>query len=742
MKNTVDIIIPVYNSFKYVKACIESVLNNTKENFRIIIVNDNSSETELKEYFSTLKSHPNIIIINNTENLGFVKSVNIGMKFDQKNDVVLLNSDTEVTPNWLEKMHSCAYSNELIATVTPLSNNATIASVPNWCEDNEIPEGFSIKKFSELIESKSMKLYIEIPTAIGFCMYIKRSAINAVGLFDEINFGKGYGEENEFCMRVRSIGLQNVLDDATFVYHKGSATFSDEKRKQLVDKNLKTLDKIFPDYLPSVDNFLKSNKIFPIIDSINLWLKIKNNKENILYISHYEHAIGGTGIHIKHLIDSLDNYNVFWLRAEENGNLLLELFIDGKLIESWDFRVFYNIFFSSFDLLDRDRKIEKIVEYIINYFEIKLVHIHHLLGLPISLLSISKKNNIKSIITFHDYYILSGLPNLQKGVDENGDYIHSNSLSEYYKVLIEQASSSHKDKMLLIRMNHALEQIKNIDYLVAPSNHVTNEMKKISDSKINCIEHGVKMIQTKTTKQTSQKLNVAFLGVGAIHKGILDFLTLANDKDLEGNFNFLILGYLDRSMTGIENIKNMIRNIKITGQYTHDNLSEKLIENNIDLIIIPSIWPETYCYTLTEAIVNQIPVIGKDIGAIGDRIDEMNCGWKYNDTNDLKQILIKINENRDLLETKSKSGRKIKTLDTMISEYKNVYRDLINSVNKIEKKSPEASLFFALNSNTQFKYHPTTKRPTPLEIVDKIYYKIRYHKITGNMIELIKKFKS
>ena len=134
-----DVIIPIYNALDYVKKCIDSVRKNTdlKEN-RLILIDDKSPDTKVKEYLNQLKaeiSSENIIILYNEENLGFVGTVNKGMQYSNS-DVLLLNSDTEVSENWLERMKKCAYSEKNVATVTALSNNATLASVPVGLQAN------------------------------------------------------------------------------------------------------------------------------------------------------------------------------------------------------------------------------------------------------------------------------------------------------------------------------------------------------------------------------------------------------------------------------------------------------------------------------------------------------------------------------------------------------------------------------------------------------------------------------
>ena len=140
---------------------------------------------------------------------------------DSTRDVVLLNSDTEVTAGWLGKLQAAAYSSPAVATVTPFSNNATLVSLPRSFEVNAIPTGHDVDSFAALVERASRREYPRIPTGVGLCLYIKRKALDALGLFDEGRFGLGYGEENDFCLRALAAGYVHVLDDATFIFHAG-----------------------------------------------------------------------------------------------------------------------------------------------------------------------------------------------------------------------------------------------------------------------------------------------------------------------------------------------------------------------------------------------------------------------------------------------------------------------------------------------------------------------------------------
>ncbi|RQD92184.1 methyltransferase domain-containing protein, partial [Methanosalsum natronophilum] len=316
--NSLDIIIPVYNAYNDLLRCLYSIVVH-QNNYRIILINDCSTDERIGDLFQKLNSLQSgkLTLLENKENLGFVKTVNIGMKHSI-NDVILLNSDTIVTRGWAEKMLRCAYSNPLIGTVTPFTNNGTICSVPNFCTENDIPAGFTIDNFARYIEEVSLQHYPTIPTAVGFCMYIKRDVLDKIGYFDEESFGKGYGEENDFCMRAKNKGYIHALCDDTFVFHKGEASFSEQKN-ELIHKNLATLTVKYPEYLPIVHSFINLNPLqelhLNIQKRITTWDQ-HGEKKRILYILHTWG--GGTEKHVKDLINALhDTYVFFVLQVEE-----------------------------------------------------------------------------------------------------------------------------------------------------------------------------------------------------------------------------------------------------------------------------------------------------------------------------------------------------------------------------------------------------------------------------------------
>ena len=190
-------------------------------------------------------------------NRGFVATANHGMRLADT-DVVLLNSDTEVTGGWLQNLMVCLDSDTSIATATPWSNNGEIVSIPKFCVANPAPP--NPDAIAATINSCGQPSYPPMPTAVGFCMAISLRAIKQIGLFDEATFGRGYGEENDFCQRAEQAGMRNVLCDDTYVVHHGGASFGPLGLKPDEESMQRLLAK-HPDYLAKVTEFIKADPL-------------------------------------------------------------------------------------------------------------------------------------------------------------------------------------------------------------------------------------------------------------------------------------------------------------------------------------------------------------------------------------------------------------------------------------------------------------------------------------------------
>ena len=258
VSQTVDVVIPVYRGMAETRACIESVLASRRATpFQTLVIDDASPEPEMGPWLRALAEAGRIALITHTENRGFVASVNQGMALHRDRDVVLLNSDTEVAPGWLDRLVACARRDAAIGTVTPFSTSATICSYPRIHHSNPLPPGETTATLDADFAAANAGRSADIPTAVGFCMYITRHCLDRVGLFDYERYGMGYGEEVDFCMRVGRAGFRNVVAADVFVRHIGEVSFQGagferrQKAQALVDSLYPEFQRMLREFIPA-----------------------------------------------------------------------------------------------------------------------------------------------------------------------------------------------------------------------------------------------------------------------------------------------------------------------------------------------------------------------------------------------------------------------------------------------------------------------------------------------------------
>jgi GT2 family glycosyltransferase len=253
------VVIPVYNAAGDLARCLESVRETVPAGTAVIIIDDASTDPAVNEVLSGFRRRAGAdwTFEANRRNLGFVATVNRGIGMT-RGDVVLLNSDTEVTRGWLQGLHRCLESDPAIATATPWTNNGEIVSLPHLCEANPVPP--DRERVAACIARAGPPVYPELPTAVGFCMAVTRRALDRIGGFDATRFGRGYGEENDFSMRAIAAGMRNVLCDDVYVAHQGGRSFGPLGLKPGEDSMRRLLEK-HPGYLAKVEAFIAADPL-------------------------------------------------------------------------------------------------------------------------------------------------------------------------------------------------------------------------------------------------------------------------------------------------------------------------------------------------------------------------------------------------------------------------------------------------------------------------------------------------
>jgi O-antigen biosynthesis protein len=263
------IIVPVYGDAPATRRCIEALLDDgdadpapcsdAKIGRRILLIEDASPDPAVSALCDELVTGPSITLIRNFANLGFAGSVNRALAERQDEDVLLVNADALPPMRVVERLSAAAYTRQDIGTVTPLSNNGEYTSIPRRFAENPMLDMSGVRELDRRLEAAFGVDSIEMPNGTGFCLFIKRAVIDEVGPFST-RFGRGYGEDIEFCLRASAAGFRNIAALGVYVGHEGGRSFGAAKRA-LVARNLALLEEEYPSYRRASAIFMRDDAL-------------------------------------------------------------------------------------------------------------------------------------------------------------------------------------------------------------------------------------------------------------------------------------------------------------------------------------------------------------------------------------------------------------------------------------------------------------------------------------------------
>lgn len=245
------VLIPTFGAAGKLRRCLESLHVYAKDVDSIVVLDDGTPDGSIRELCGEFESLPGFEYARADVNVGFVSTCNWGFeRFRPRGaDLLLLNSDTELTDGALAEMQAVLHLHEKHGMVTPRSNNATIYSLPMHGPRLEADEAFALwLRIRDLLPR-----YHVMPTAVGFCMLVSGVVLDRFGLFDEV-YSPGYNEENDFVCRVNRYGYSAIAANRAFVFHHEMSSFG-VRRIELETKNSHTLTSRYPEYLPNIRAF-------------------------------------------------------------------------------------------------------------------------------------------------------------------------------------------------------------------------------------------------------------------------------------------------------------------------------------------------------------------------------------------------------------------------------------------------------------------------------------------------------
>ena len=636
VRRGVDIVVPVYGARDLVMRCIDSVVRHATGDTRLVIIDDASPDPLLlPELAAFAAKHDRVVLLSNPVNLGFVGTANRGMRHGGGRDVLLLNSDTEVFEGFVDGLRRAAYSARNVAMASPLSNNATICSVPDFCVENALPPEMTAAEMAALVSKVSDRSHPELVTPHGFCMYVRADLIAQIGVFDEERFGRGFGEENDFGERAREVGRTTVLADDVYVWHAGKASFGDLGH-ELEARHASVLSRRHPAFHPAVARFIAENPLAPVQSRIRRHLARRSDRVDpaplfVLHANPFAASPGGVEYAVLDLVRALDVPRAVLLYPVDGALEAAEI-LDADVKGAVRYRFLLGSAPERF--CHEHTEATLALGEVLDLFRIGWAHVHHAMFLPIGAFRLFRERKLPYLVTVHDFYPSCPSFNLLDRTTTTrccpASKCDASQVLRCQRALFADLGERLPDDPVRFVDEHRrlfeslFDGAHRVVFPTASAAQITQNLLRIAPERIAVIPHGYDAapVTARTTRRAGP-LRVAFVGqVAYASKGsaaYLQLLELARNERVEWHvFGRTDLFGFDGALDAIarRGEGRVVRH----GPYDRDAIVKRLVDLDIDVGMLLSPWPETFSYTLSELLAAKVPVIARADGAYLDRL--------------------------------------------------------------------------------------------------------------------------
>lgn len=613
----ITVILPIYNAFDLLPDVLDRVLRHTDLPWHLILIEDCSSDPQVRPFLRDWAAareadHPGQVdLVENAQNKGFIGSVNSGLTRAREigNHVVLLNSDAFVPENWASRLLRPILRHDDVASVTPMSNDAEIFSVPAICQRMPLQPGQG-----DAIDAVAQRFHPEAvltvaPTGVGFCMAMNIDYVKRLPLLDTV-FGRGYGEEVDWCQKARALGGRHLGLPGLFVEHRGGESFGSEEKLKLVLENNAVISSRYPDYDAEVQLFLGADPLITARLALAIsWAASRADAAPIpIYLAH---SLGGGADkylerRIADDIEQTGRPSIVLRVGDCMGRWRLELVSDhgttAGVTDDFDF-------------------VERLLEPITRR------HVVYSCGvgdsdpvtLPDHLLRLRRDGDTLEILT-HDFFMLSPSYTLL-----DGDGIYRGMAG------VIEADPIHE----VLRPNGATVALRGWRYEWGKLMHAADQITVFSDdsrlqllavfpeteSQIVLRPHELlaDVPRIIPPAQTGGVRTIAVLGNIGFQKGAAVVAGLGRLFEARSDLQLVVIGNVDPAYTPPASVP-------VHGNYRLADLPGLVDRYGITDWLVPSIWPETFSYTTHEAIATGLPVYVFDIGAQHDAVRSASNG--------------------------------------------------------------------------------------------------------------------
>lgn len=605
-KPQISIILPVYNAFEHLQECLRRIEIHTDVPWRLFLIEDMSTDDRIRPWLERWTSRMQqlgheVHLACNAQNLGFVRSVNIALAKSLEHDdhVVLINSDAFVPPNWASRLLHPILSGQKIASVTPLSNDAEIFSVPNVCQKMQLENGVADAVDGELSRRISVESFQQAPTGVGFCMAMNRMALDAVPQLDTI-FGKGYGEEVDWCRRLSNKNWKHVVQPALFVEHVGGSSFGSATKQKAVRKSGRIISERYETFDQDVQDFISQD---PLLQArcISAILLMSHEPEAVpIYFAHS--LGGGSEQYLQNQLSELERSQrcAVVVRVGSSTKWQIDCHFRGQKLSA------------------NMHETEALCELL------RCIHSRDIIyscavghddatEVPSLLRSISAGSGCSLTILVHDFFIVSPSYTL---LSNDGSYSGVPPITSRDPAHIYTSRTGNTCSHLQWRSNW-LATLKCANRIICFSNSSRDIIQSAfpgCKTPIDIEPHALEIVPERCSGR--RQGGIAVLGAIGPQKGAL----VLSGLSAVANRTITIVGTLDPT---IEPKGPLVQ----TGPYDRTEITSLAKNHDVSCWLIPSIWPETFCYTMHEALATGLPVFCFDIGAQADAAHKAPNGF-------------------------------------------------------------------------------------------------------------------
>mgnify|MGYP001474348102 CR=1 FL=1 len=691
-ERSVSIVVPIYNAYDDVVECLNRLIAWTTAPARLILIDDASPDQRIGALLAKYDDVANIAVFRNERNIGFTRTVNRGLRYAGQDDVVLLNSDARVTPRWLDGLRAAIAADSRIGTATAMSDRAGAFSAPNSGNDNPLPFGWTEEDYAKTFRRESSALYPSVPTGNGFCLYVRRALIDEIGLFDEHAFPRGYGEENDFCMRAIRAGWRHVIDDRTYVFHERSKSFG-EAKGTLLKAGRKVVDDRYPEYAKLISCFGTDPQLMVARLRARQALSVpirEGKKRHALFV--LSTLSGGTPHTNQDLMQSLAIDWECWVLVCDSRTLTLSRLVRGTLVVVMrhDLSEPVNpVTYSSFEY-------DRVVAGWLGVYEFDVVHMRHLGWHSLSLPRLARESGAGVVMSLHDFHVVC--PSI-KLLDETGTYCGGKCTSTEGDCPVELWPQNVMPRLKNGWVHHWRKRyaaaLSFCDAFITTSPNardtILRNVPELPEERFHVIPHGrdFATFVAPSSRATSTARRVRILVPGNISRAKgSDIILALLDRDKDERLEFHVLG---SSNFGAQHPRLILH-----GPYHRGDFAAHVERIAPDVGAVFSIWDETWCHTLTELWSIGLPAMVFDFPTIGGRVRESGAGWVYDHRNidSLYASIVSDGFNNQELTAKRDAvlqwqGQQpiVGTVAVMASRYEDVYRQAM------ERKSSECLAF-------------------------------------------------